>query len=141
MLTAQNLVEQAQKDIRQLDIAEVKNNYASHCILIDVREMEEIADGKIIAANAIPRGLLEWKIGQLPLVQQAINNSSKLPPIVVYCRSGGRSSLAAQSLLKMGFNNVYSMRGGITAWQEANYPIELSQNSSCENNQGENHAN
>ena len=44
--------------------------------------------------------------------------------IVLYCGGGYRSALAADNLQKMGYTNVLSMAGGISAWREANYPVE-----------------
>jgi rhodanese-related sulfurtransferase len=44
--------------------------------------------------------------------------------IILYCGCGFRSALAADNLQKMGYNNVYSMDGGIRDWREKQYPLE-----------------
>jgi rhodanese-related sulfurtransferase len=43
----------------------------------------------------------------------------------LYCGTGGRSALAAKSLDDMGFQNVKSMDGGIVAWAEAQFPLDV----------------
>ncbi len=46
--------------------------------------------------------------------------------IVVYCQSGHRSNIAAETLMSLGYTNVYNVEGSMNAWEEANYPIEHS---------------
>ena len=48
-----------------------------------------------------------------------LNIASELPtdrPIVVHCRSGGRSAMACGALASAGFTDLYNLEGGITAW-------------------------
>jgi phage shock protein E len=45
-------------------------------------------------------------------------------PIVLYCRSGRMSEIAALELVKRGFSNVYHLAGGFIAWAEAGLPVE-----------------
>jgi rhodanese-related sulfurtransferase len=40
-------------------------------------------------------------------------------PVLVYCRSGGRSARASKQLEKLGYKVVYDLDGGITAWKKA----------------------
>lgn len=44
--------------------------------------------------------------------------------IVVYCQSGHRSNIAAETLMSLGYKNVYNVEGSMNAWEEAGYPIE-----------------
>ena len=44
--------------------------------------------------------------------------------IVVYCQSGKRSNIAAETLTQLGYEHVYNVSGSMNAWQEAGYPIE-----------------
>lgn len=74
--------------------------------LIDVREPHEFAEGYIKGAVNIPQGQLESRIGEL----------SQDKPVIVYCRSGRRSAVAAELLTKHGFSEVYNLKGGILAW-------------------------
>ncbi len=44
--------------------------------------------------------------------------------VVVYCQSGHRSNIAAETLISLGYKNVYNVEGSMNAWEEARYPIE-----------------
>jgi len=84
-------------------------------IILDVRTPEEIATGNIPNASII-NFYDEDFVGK-------INLMNKDKEIYVYCRSGGRSAKAADLLVKNGFNKVYNLDGGITAWQSAGLPV------------------
>lgn len=45
--------------------------------------------------------------------------------IVVYCQSGHRSNIAAETLMGLGYQHVYNVEGSMNAWEEAGYPVEL----------------
>lgn len=84
-------------------------------VLLDVREPSETADGKIAKAIQIPAGAVEKRVGEL--------EKHKNKTLLVYCKTGARSGMACRELSKKGFDRVYSLNGGITAWQEAHLPI------------------
>ena len=119
--SAMELVAEAKAQIKEITPAELKKTLPDRQVLIDVREPEEFAKGHIDGAVNIPRGTLEFAFKQHPVLAA---NATKSPAdladteIVLYCGSGGRSALAAQSLQAMGFQNVYSLAGGIRAWRE-----------------------
>ena len=86
-------------------------------VLIDVREPDEVAAGRLPAALAIPRGFLEQRI------DAAVPD--RAAPIVVYCATGNRSVLGADTLRRLGYQDVASMAGGIAAWKQAGLPVEV----------------
>lgn len=90
------------------------------CALIDVREPGEYQGGSIPGAVNIPRGVLEFMIHTHPMLQcdtHPVHEKSDVR-IVLYCQTGGRSALAAQSLQTMGFTDVASLAGGYQAWNK-----------------------
>jgi rhodanese-related sulfurtransferase len=86
-------------------------------VLIDVREPAEYAAGHAAGSRSVPLGGLEAS-GDLP--------KNKSLPLVLVCASGARASRAAATLKKLGYENARVLAGGVTAWQEANLPVERS---------------
>jgi rhodanese-related sulfurtransferase len=84
-------------------------------VVIDVREPDEFARGKIPGAYTIPRGLLEMQVdGRLP----------RDTTVVLYCAGGGRSALACRSLVEMGYENMANLEGGFQKWTASGLPVE-----------------
>ncbi len=59
---------------------------------------------------------------------QVATSLAKLPSdrsakLVLYCRSGRMSEIAARTLVKLGFRNLWNVDGGMVAWKEAGYPL------------------
>ncbi len=92
-------------------------------LVIDVREDNERAQGYIAGSIHIGRGVLERDIEKRAF-GGSVSDEDLNRPIVCYCRGGQRSLLTADSLMKMGFTNVISLRGGITEWAKQGKPIE-----------------
>ena len=74
--------------------------------IIDVREVDEVATGKIPSAVNIPLGFIESQMNEL----------NKETEYIMVCRSGGRSGRAAQFLENEGFQ-VVNMSGGMLDWE------------------------
>jgi hydroxyacylglutathione hydrolase len=81
--------------------------------LLDVRKKKEWNEGHIEGAKNIYVGKLEENLDKI----------SKEFPVIVYCDSSRRSSIAASVLKKHGYNNVYNVLGSMTAWKNAGYDI------------------
>lgn len=84
-------------------------------LLVDVREEAELAIVRLPKALHVPMPLLPLRMGELPDEQ----------PLVLICHHGVRSYQSALYLLNAGFEQVYSLQGGIDAWAElidANLP-------------------
>ncbi len=83
-------------------------------VIIDVREPEEFAVGRIPGATLIPLGELAGRTDEVPTDK----------PVVMVCRSGNRSAQAVQILQKAGFTNIHNMTGGMIEWTAAGYVPE-----------------
>ncbi len=88
--------------------------------LVDVRTPAEWDEGVIEGARRI-----NWK--DEDFAKQARDQLDPKRPVLVYCRSGGRSAGAAKALRQMGFEQVLNLEGGMIAWGKADEPKVLVQ--------------
>lgn len=84
-------------------------------VVIDVREAKELDGGKLPNAVHIPLSQLSSRSGEL--------SAMTARPVVAYCARGTRIATAARALGKLGFKEVYGLRGGIAAWRAAGLPV------------------
>ncbi len=92
-------------------------------LIIDVREPQEFAAMHIAGSLNVPRGILEsaceWDYEETePELVRARERE-----LVLVCRSGYRSLLAAHSLQVLGFNNVVSLKTGLRGWNDYEQPL------------------
>lgn len=88
-------------------------------VLVDVRDaIEREEQGMIPGSIHVPRGLLEFKADpESPAYESEMRPDRR---VILYCGTGGRSALAAKTLLDMGYADVASLAGGYEAWKAAN---------------------
>ena len=87
-------------------------------VLIDIRETaERQQQGVIPAAEHVPRGFLEFMVDAHSAMYNPVFGSGK--KLLLFCASGGRSTLATKTLLDMGVARVAHIAGGFNAWREA----------------------
>lgn len=124
-LTVRDLIAAARARIREIQPAELLELQRHGCPVVDVREPEEFAEGHIPGAVNIPRGLLEFEVDGHPAVnfETAEALSHRERPVVLYCLSGGRSALAAEALLRLGFASPMSLDHGILGWADAGHAV------------------
>jgi SulP family sulfate permease len=84
-------------------------------VLVDVRELTEYEKGHIPHTTLIPLRKIREDGMHLP----------KDRTVVLICRSGRRSTLAAIILQDLGYTNIYNMKGGMLAWEAAGYPVSV----------------
>jgi rhodanese-related sulfurtransferase len=121
MKNAHDLVLAAKAQIREVALHDAEGAIRAADVLLDVREADEFHAGHIPGAVNIPRGLLEFQIGnRAELAARDLN-------IVLYCKSSGRAALAACSLQAMGYLHVQSIAGGFDAWAAAGKPQTVPQ--------------
>ncbi|TSC54699.1 MAG: thiosulfate sulfurtransferase [Parcubacteria group bacterium LiPW_30] len=92
------------KNIKSEEIEEIIANGA---VVLDVRTEDEFSEGYI-------PGAINMEIGEMS--EEEIEKLDKEKTYLLYCRSGGRSSRAAQMLDFLGFKNVYNLEGGYMEW-------------------------
>ncbi|MFT4060401.1 MAG: rhodanese-like domain-containing protein [Legionella sp.] len=105
--------------IKTIDVHELKNRMeqdATLC-LIDIREHDEWQNARIPKAIHIPKDLI------LSAITSHIPDKTK--PIYLHCKGGIRSLYAAQCLIDLGYQEVFSVDGGIMEWATFGYPIEM----------------
>ena len=84
-------------------------------LVLDVRESGEWSSGHIPGARHIALGQLEKRMSELEKLKDR--------PVILCCASGNRSSSACGRLKKGGFEKVFNLAGGISAWREASLPL------------------
>lgn len=117
--TPDELVEQAKREIREVSPDEARRRIDAGAVALDVREADELAAGLLPGAAHIPHGALEHHIG----AHEALADPQAT--VVIYCRSGRRSALAAKTLQERGYRDVASLAGGYIAWVEAGHAVQL----------------
>jgi rhodanese-related sulfurtransferase len=110
------LVESVRPGVREISRADVAARLGSGRHLLDVREESEYAADHLPGARHLGKGILERDI------EVAVPDPDA--EIIVYCGGGFRSALAADSLRRMGYTNVWSMAGGIRGWRDDGRPLE-----------------
>jgi rhodanese-related sulfurtransferase len=85
-------------------------------VLIDVRSLEEHLSGQIPGTD------LNIDFREIKARHREIG-AKPGDHIVVYCQSGHRSNIAAETLADLGYTNVYNVSGSMNAWMEAGYPV------------------
>jgi thioredoxin len=103
--------------VQRLDPAEFKATAEREKgLYLDVRTPGEVARGQIAGASNIDVND--------PSFEQKVKLLDPKRPIFVYCAAGGRSRDASDRLAKMGFEHVYDLSGGMTAWKSAGLPVD-----------------
>src|SRR6266513_3922542 len=111
------IVNDAKTRVKEMDFREVKRRIdaGEKLTLVDVREDNEWARGHLPGAVHLGKGIIERDI------EQRVPDANL--KLVLSCGGGFRSALVAETLQKMGYNNVESMDGGWKGWLEAGLPI------------------
>jgi molybdopterin/thiamine biosynthesis adenylyltransferase/rhodanese-related sulfurtransferase len=115
MPSYRDLLKEAKGRIREIPTSEAEARFNdSSATFLDVREQDEFDAGMIPGAVFIPRGHLESQAESKLL--------DKSRPVVVYCAAGNRSAFAAETLERLGFEDVVSMSGGFGQWKNEDRP-------------------
>lgn len=102
------------KDINNVEATQLMNR--RNAVLLDVREPKEFDGGRLPNAIHIPLSQLAGRVSELAKLTSR--------PIIAYCDTGRRSRMAAGTLAKAGFTEIYTLQGGIAAWKKDGLPVE-----------------
>lgn len=116
-MNVEQMVRDAREKIREIDLETALRMISDDAIVLDVREAAEYDAGFLPNAVNIPRGVLEFKVADHPALSQ------REKPILVYCRTGGRSALATLTLKNLGFSGAVSLAGGFEGWSGQSLPV------------------
>jgi rhodanese-related sulfurtransferase len=86
-----------------------------NAVVLDLRDSKEYTQGHVPNALNIPLSELGARGGEL--------NKLSGRPLIAYCDRGNRSRSASSALSKLGFAEVYTLKGGVRAWAEAGLPL------------------
>lgn len=121
------LVAEAQKDCSEFmpwDLKDLMDEHGDSLLLVDCRCPHEYEAMRIKGSINIPRGILEpaaeWGFEE---TEPELVNAKESRKIVVMCRSGNRSLLAAKTLQEMGYKDVISLKTGLRGWNDSEYPL------------------
>lgn len=101
--------------IKETTVNEIHSliNSGNECQVIDVREFSEFDRERIASASLMPLSNFEKHTAEI----------DRLKPVYIMCHSGNRATKAAQRLAAKGFDDLYVIRGGMSAWSQADLPI------------------
>lgn len=130
MIDAMKLCQMAKNNVNEVTTEQLQQALRDGARVIDVREPAEYTQGHIREAVNMPRGVLEMQLNQHPDVAGYDDALQRIAdkPLYLICKTGGRSALAAESLERMGFDKVYSVTGGMSAWAEEKRPVVAGEN-------------
>lgn len=119
------LIQHCLTDVREIMPWDLEERLQANpeLLIVDVREPDEFAAMHIAGSIHVPRGILEsaceWDYEEtIPELVQARERE-----VVVVCRSGNRSILAAHSLNVLGYSNVVSLKTGLRGWKDYEQPL------------------
>jgi rhodanese-related sulfurtransferase len=120
--TAAQMIQEARQRVQNLTVEQVAEELARGSVtLVDVREQAEWEAGMIPGAIHATRGLLEVAADPThPAHRKELDPHQR---VLLYCATGGRSALSADTLQNMGYTNVAHLDGGIKAWAASGRPV------------------
>jgi len=120
--TIQEIIQEAFDEIPNITPAEAKKEQDNGALIIDTREINELAlTGKIKDSVHIPRGLIEFQNKETN--PNGLEGFTKDRKIILYCAAGSRAALAGKALKDIGFADVHNL-GGFSDWQSEGLPVE-----------------
>ncbi len=88
-----------------------------NAIMLDIRNTAEFSDGHIINSTNIPFSEFDNRTSDLEKLREH--------PVIICCKTGTSANLAVTALNKLGFENIYRLKGGIEGWKHASLPLAV----------------
>ncbi len=123
IVTAEEMLAEARQEIERATPEETAAAQAEGAIVIDLRCHSERVGGVIPGSIRIARSVLEWRCDPASEWKDA-RVARPAERVLLVCQDGYSSSLAAQSLRRLGFARVGDLIGGMQAWEAAGLPVE-----------------
>jgi rhodanese-related sulfurtransferase len=101
-------------ELGTLEVTRLMNQGTS--LVLDIRDEKDFAAGHLPRARHVPLRDLAGRVGEL--------TKFKDKPVIVTDKSGARAGSACRFLRNAGFSNVFLLKGGVAAWQQASLPVE-----------------
>lgn len=107
-----------QQTVGNLTVQELSERLDSDkdLVIVDVRTQAEVDEG-VIHSEALHSDFRKSDF------EDRLKELDKTKTYAVYCGSGGRSSNTVAAMKELGFQSIYNVEGGITAWEEAGFPV------------------
>jgi len=105
------------REIDSLKLLALMNNEPESFLLVDVRSTNEMANGMLPGATALPMHLVPVRMEELRREQK----------VVFYCQTGARSGQVCAFLQQRGIEQVFNLGGGIVDWQRRGYAVDVPQ--------------
>jgi rhodanese-related sulfurtransferase len=102
-------------EVKTIDVRQGQAMKDQGAVLLDVREPYEYQEAHVPGSVLVPLGQLKSRLQEI----RALGSK----PVAIICRSGRRSSIAAELLAQAGWTNVYNVQGGMIAWENAALPV------------------
>ena len=117
LITLVSCIDQRSEEVKVISAEEMQSLLeADEVQLVDVRTPEEFSLGHIDDAQNIDYFS--------PTFDEDIKNLDKSKPVILYCKSGGRSAKCAEKMVEAGFVKIYDLEGGISKWEHKGYEIK-----------------
>jgi rhodanese-related sulfurtransferase len=122
--TIDEVLAEARRGLRRLTPAEARAAQQDGAVLVDVRSEDERLRQGVLVPGAVhhPLSVVHWRLDP-----DVPTHNPKLPldaRVILLCREGYSSSLAAALLRAIGFAHATDVSGGVDAWREAGLPVE-----------------
>ncbi|MGM0461606.1 MAG: rhodanese-like domain-containing protein [Fibrobacterota bacterium] len=117
MLTVRPFRSEGEAQYEEIDSERLSFLYENRddALILDVRTEEEFTRGHISEAVHIPLHELEHRYTEISRYSDR--------PVLLYCRSGNRSTVAANILMEKGFMELYNLQNGIIEWQRSGHEV------------------